>query len=81
MEEGNLTLLIVGVIGFIQVAFAATLAYLNNRSSANKDDESVYAGLVDRLETHLKSSDERIKILEGERAKYKLLWEECEDNE
>jgi hypothetical protein len=79
MDEKNLILLVVGIIGFIQVTFAAVLAYLNNRSAANKDDESVYAGLVDRLEKRLAASDKRIWALERKCEKYELLLEKHEE--
>jgi Flp pilus assembly protein TadB len=78
MEEGNLILLIVAVIGFIQVSFAAVLAYINNKSTARKDNETVYAGLVDRLEKRLEASYERNKTLEERCEKYEQLLEECE---
>jgi len=77
MAEGNLILLIVAGIGFIQVSFAAVLAYLNNkdssRSTGNKDKESVYAGLVDRLEKRLEEECERIAVLEEKCEKYECL--------
>jgi len=79
MDEKNLILLVVGIIGFIQVAFAAVLAYLNNRAAANKDNESVYAGLVDRLEKRLTASDKRIRALERKCEKYELLLEKREE--
>lgn len=76
MEEGNLILVVVAGIGFMQVAFAAILAYLNNRSTAKKENESVYAGLVDRLEKRLASSYERNATLEEKCEKYERLLEE-----
>lgn len=81
MEEGNLILVVVAGIGFMQVAFAAILAYLNNRAAARKDNESVYAGLVDRLQKQLASSYERNADLEEKCEKYEQLLEECGDDE
>ena len=77
MEEGNLILLIVAGIGFTQVSAAAVLAYANNKagtkSRTNKEKESVYAGLVDRLEKRLEEECERITVLEEKCKKYERL--------
>lgn len=85
MEEGNLILIVVAVIGFIQVGFAGLLAYLTNRNTAeataNKDNESVYAGLVDRLEKTVERADARILILEEKCERYERLLDQYENKD
>jgi len=92
MEEQNLTLIAIAVIGFAQVGLNVALGLRNNKANAKKSesearsvDESVYGDLVDRLEKRLDASakreqrlEERIAALEGKCDKYEGLIQKYE---
>lgn len=85
MEEGNITLLAVAIIGVVQMIISALLAWRWNKAAADKDtadarvsEESIYAGLVDRLERSLAAANERE---EKRDARIAALEEKCEKYE
>lgn len=92
MEEGNLTLIIIALIGVFQVGLGIYFGRRNNEATATKDEAtalssagSYYANLVDRLEARLAAADKReekimgrLAALEAKCEKYEALIDKYE---
>lgn len=79
MGENNLTLLIIALIGFLQIALGIYSGRRNNKASAERDSASAteaigssYSALVIRLESRLNDLEEDYKELKIEHETLKL---------